>query len=85
MQAIDSEKLSSPDEIDVSGLYAPAGSGWKRYDLLTDNHTCNTEWPEAQDMLAIAKKMYIEKRTVNFSRIEPLYIRNNVAEKPKSK
>jgi tRNA threonylcarbamoyladenosine biosynthesis protein TsaB len=79
MQPTSAELLLTPKDISLSKGVEPAGIGWLRYELLQQAHTKLTQWPEAQDMLALAAAKFRKNELSRADNIEIQYLRNQVA------
>ncbi|MBJ7220700.1 MULTISPECIES: tRNA (adenosine(37)-N6)-threonylcarbamoyltransferase complex dimerization subunit type 1 TsaB [unclassified Brenneria] len=69
---------------ELSGRWATAGTGWKTYADLV-NHPAialldgDTLLPQAEDMLPLALMQWLDGRAVSVERVQPRYLRNEVA------
>lgn len=88
------EIVSSPDEVPIPefGNWTGAGSGWQTYeDSLrtrcgqTVDAICPEQRPEAQDIGRLAVALITSGQTVPAEQAYPIYLRDNVADKPKPK
>jgi tRNA A37 threonylcarbamoyladenosine modification protein TsaB len=74
----------------VSGHWIALGNGFERFDelasLATGSETCLADtWPRASAVLTLAKAWLLENNPLPAALAQPVYIRNDVAEKPKAR
>ena len=90
----DKEIVSPPDQVSIpeSGNWTGAGSGWQIYEgsLRTRcgqsvNAIYPDQRPEAQDIARLAVALITSGQTVPAEQAHPIYLRDNVADKPKPK
>ena len=93
MQLLGEEQVIAPDLVDVKidDECHGAGSGWKTYaseliQSLGKNITYSEDtFPQAESVAKLASLYYKEKKYISAVEALPVYIRDNVAEKPKNK
>lgn len=81
------ERVSPPESISVDGEWVAAGNGFERYDALTvlagAASACFPDcWPRASAVLKLAAGWLESNEALPSYRAQPVYIRDNVAEKP---
>ena len=88
------EIVSSPDQVTIPefGNWTGAGSGWQTYEGSlrtrcgqTVNAIYPEQRPEAQDIARLAVALITTGQTVPAEQAHPIYLRDNVADKPKPK
>ncbi|AYB49265.1 tRNA (adenosine(37)-N6)-threonylcarbamoyltransferase complex dimerization subunit type 1 TsaB [Candidatus Williamhamiltonella defendens] len=90
-QSVEKEMLKTPKQAErqirlLKGKWAYAGNAWTIYpDLLKVNSEVLTQadllLPQAEDMLPLALKLWQAGVAVPVEQAEPVYLRNNVAQK----
>lgn len=89
------ESVVKPEQIELpteSGAWLPVSDGWSSYPdfferargVLVDDQRA-LEWlPDAVDVLALAQTAYANGDVLSAEQLQPVYLRNNVAQPPKS-
>jgi len=90
MEAITDDSISSPNDYPgaTNSSWFGAGSGWKTYpEELQAKFNDNLigfdadALPSAEDVIYLAKPIYIDNRAISIEEASPLYLRNKVANK----
>ena len=81
------ERVSAPAEVVAGGQWIAAGNGFERFDelaaLAIGAEACHADtWPRASAVLQLAKAWLKENEALPAGLAQPVYIRNDVAEKP---
>jgi tRNA threonylcarbamoyladenosine biosynthesis protein TsaB len=81
------ERVSPPESVRVDGEWVAAGNGFERYGALADlagtASACLPDcWPRASAVLKLAARWLESNEALPSHRAQPVYIRDNVAEKP---
>jgi tRNA threonylcarbamoyladenosine biosynthesis protein TsaB len=85
--ALGEERVSAPEALNAEGDWLAAGNGFSRYDVLsrragTASACLPDAWPRASAVLALASAWLEENEPLPPALAQPVYIRNDVAEKP---
>ena len=83
------ERVSAPESLTAEGEWLAAGNGFQRYEALerlaTGAIACLPDaWPRAGAVLRLAEAWLESNEPLPAALAQPVYIRNNVAEKPKA-
>ena len=93
-QLVDQERVVAADQIDAiaSGNWAGAGSGWKTYAQALMQHTAidadrvyGDYLPTATAIIKLATEDYHQGLAVDVRDAQPVYLRDKVAKKPKTR
>ena len=81
------ERVSAPGDVAAEGGWIAAGNGFERYEelvkLAIGAEQCLPDaWPRACSVLTLAKAWLRENEPLPAGLAQPVYIRNDVAEKP---
>ncbi len=81
------ERVSAPSDVSAGGDWIAAGNGFERYDelavLAQGAKACHPEsWPRASAVLKLAAKWLEDNEALPSHQAQPVYIRNDVAQKP---
>jgi tRNA threonylcarbamoyladenosine biosynthesis protein TsaB len=88
MGAVDAPRVCAPEEVvfPETSPWAVAGTGWGTYGAVLRTrcpHPPSSEepqaLPEAADVLVLGKAAFDRGETISADRLEPVYLRNNVA------
>lgn len=89
VEAVGEERVSAPGDVHVDGEWVAAGNGFERYEALAAlaegaSGRYPDLWPRAAAVLSLAGRWLASNEPLPAHRAQPVYIRNDVAEKPKS-
>lgn len=81
------ERVSAPSAVTVQEPWVAAGNGFDRYDelrtLAEGAEQCLADtWPRAASVLALAHHWLLSNEPLSAGLAQPVYIRNDVAQKP---
>lgn len=84
------ERVCAPCDVKVEGQWIAAGNGFERFDELATMaagaKACHADtWPRASKVLELAQTWLLENDPLPAGLAQPVYIRNDVAEKPKAR
>lgn len=87
IEAAGEECVSAPGDVVAEPPFVAAGNGFERYDELTDLAkravTCFADaWPRAGSVAKLARHWLQDHPALPAGLAQPVYVRNNVAEKP---
>ncbi|MCW9024378.1 MAG: tRNA (adenosine(37)-N6)-threonylcarbamoyltransferase complex dimerization subunit type 1 TsaB [Gammaproteobacteria bacterium] len=93
MQIVGEEQVTTVDKIEMqTGEWMVLGSGTGSYATqlskltgVNEVKTDGPQFPRARDLLELARCHWNEENYVNADQAQPIYLRNNVAQKPKQK
>jgi len=93
MELVGMERVISPEKVEssFSGEYFGVGSGWQTYSeklhasLGAQVPYEENVFPQAEQIASLAKVYYAQGKSVPAIEALPVYLRDNVAEKPKKK
>lgn len=91
------ESVTKPENVELPSLsdgeppFLAVSDGWLAYpslreqarSCLSDNEQALSWLPDATDLLALAQQQYAQKNYLAAPLLQPVYLRNNVAQKPK--
>ncbi|MGD8347324.1 MAG: tRNA (adenosine(37)-N6)-threonylcarbamoyltransferase complex dimerization subunit type 1 TsaB [Lysobacterales bacterium] len=81
------EGVCAPGDLSMAGAWIAAGNGFERFEALEglarDALACRSDaWPRASAVLQLAHAWLLENEALPAGMAQPVYIRNNVAERP---
>jgi tRNA threonylcarbamoyladenosine biosynthesis protein TsaB len=81
------EGVSAPGDLSMAGPWIAAGNGFERFEALAglarEAIFCRPDaWPRASAVLQLAHAWLLENEALPAGMAQPVYIRNNVAERP---
>lgn len=81
------ERVGPPKDLSPTGQWVAAGNGFERYDALAQTArkalVCRADaWPRASAVLALARRWLEHNEPLPAALAQPVYIRNDIAEKP---
>ena len=81
------ELVSVPSAVTVQGPWVAVGNGFERYDELRTlaggaEHCLADTWPSARGILSLAQQWLVDNEALPAGLAQPVYIRDNVAQKP---
>lgn len=81
------ERVGPPKDLSPTGQWVAAGNGFERYDALAQTArkalVCRADaWPRASAVLALAGRWLEHNEPLPAALAQPVYIRNDIAEKP---
>lgn len=87
LKAVGAEQVSAPGDVSLEGIDTAAGNGFKRYEELAVQQAavdyCFPDlWPRASTVLQLARYWLESNEALVPGLAQPVYIRNNVAQKP---
>jgi tRNA threonylcarbamoyladenosine biosynthesis protein TsaB len=87
VEAAGEERVSPPSAVTVEGDWIAAGNGFERYGelaaLARKAQACLPDsWPRASAVLSLAGKWLEDNEPLPCHLAQPVYIRNEVAQKP---